>query len=187
MGSTSDLRVGAIIKHNNENYVVVDHKHVTPGKGHAHHQVKMRGLTSGRIQEVRYSSGEKIEFVRVEHHDYQYLYNDGHTFYFMNMETFDQVPVNEESLSEGVEYMKENQDVKIAFEGDIVLSVEIPQHVNLKVDFTEPGVKGDTATNALKPATLETGVSVQVPLFINDGDKIRVDTRTGAYIERVKE
>lgn len=187
MGSPGDLRPGAVVKHNGQNYAVVEHRHVTPGKGPAHHQAKLRNLETGKLSEARYRSNESIDFVRVERHDYQFLYRDGDMLYFMNVENYEQVPVLIHSIGDEVRFLKENQDVKIAFEGDIILAVEMPLHVNLKVEHTEPGLRGDTATNVLKPATLETGAEVQVPLFINEDDVIRVDTRTGDYIERVKE
>lgn len=186
MGSTGDLRVGAILKHNGENYVVLEHKHVTPGKGPAHHQVKLRNLLTGKLSEDRYRSGESIDFVRIEKREFQYLYKDGDMLYMMNNETFEQIPVPIEMIGDESRFLKENEIVYLNFEGDEILSVSLPQHLNLKVTYTEPGFKGDTATNVLKSATLETGAEVQVPLFINEGDVIRIDTETGAYIERIK-
>ncbi|MFW5662664.1 MAG: elongation factor P, partial [Bacteroidota bacterium] len=152
-----------------------------------HHQVKLRNMNTGKLSENRYRSDEKIELVRVERIPFQYLYNDGDSYYFMNTGNYEQIPVPKEQIGEGIEFLKENEQVDIAFEGDIVLGVDVPLHVNLVVAHTEPGLRGDTATNVTKPATLETGAEVQVPLFINEGDKIRVDTRQGSYIERVKE
>ena len=126
----SEFRTGAIIKYNNENCVIVEHVHVTPGKGPAHHQLKLRNMRTGRIVEARMRPGEKVEFVRVEHHDYQYLYNDGDTLYFMNMENYEQVPVPIEMIGDDLKFMKENQEVKIAFEGEELLSVEMPPECN---------------------------------------------------------
>jgi len=187
MGSTSDLRPGAIIKFNGENALVLESEHRTPGNLRAFYQVKMRMLRSGRTMENRFRSGENIDFVRVERHNYEYLYNDGMNYYFMNKENYEQIPVDAELIGNSINFMKENQEAMLLFEGDTVLSVELPPHVNLRVAHTEPGLKGDTATNVLKPATLETGAEVQVPLFINEGDIIRVDSKNGSYVERVKE
>lgn len=186
MGSTSDLKAGKIIKHNGENCVILEHMHVTPGKGPAHHQCKMRNLRTGKLSEARFRSDEKIDFVRVEHHEYQFLYPDGDQFYFMNVENFEQTFVNVDMIGDAVKYLKPNQEVKIAFEGDEILEVEMPLNVELEVTKTEPGFKGDTATNVMKPAVVETGATVPVPLFINEGDVIKVDTRSGDYVERVR-
>jgi elongation factor P len=187
MGTTSDLKPGAIIKYNGELCIVLESEHRTPGNLRAFYQVKMRNMKTGKQFENRFRSGESIEFVRVERRNYQYLYRDGHTFYFMNMENFDQIPVDEDIVGQQINFMKENQEVQIAFDGNLVLAVELPPHVNLKIIQTEPGFKGDTATNVMKSATLETGAIVQVPLFINEGDIVRVDSKTGSYIERMKE
>ncbi len=186
MGTTSDLRAGAILKFNGQNCQVMEFEHRTPGKGQACYQVKMRNLNTGKINENRYRSGESIEFVRVERHSFQYLYNDGEAYYFMNKETYDQIPMQADAIGDMARFMKENQDVDMMFEGDTVLSMELPSHVHLEVTYAEPGVRGDTATNVTKPATLETGAEINVPIFINEGDKIVVDTRTGSYVERVK-
>jgi len=187
MGKSQDIRPGNIIKFNGENHLVLEYEHRTPGNLPAHHQVKMRNLRTGRLQEQRFRTGENIEFVRVERNNYQYLYRDENTFYFMDMATYDQIPVDINNVGDSVPYLKENQEVIIAFEGSEVLAVELPPHVYLRVTHTEPGFKGDTATNVLKLATMETGTVIQVPLFINEDDLLRVDTRTGQYIERVKE
>ncbi len=187
MGTTSDLRPGAFIKFNNELCVVLESEHRTPGNLRAFYQVKMRNTKSGRLIENRFRSGEQIEFVRVEKKNYQYLYNDGSHHYFMDTDTYEQVPVDEAAVGESVKYLKENQDVQLVMEGENILAVELPPLVALRVLSTEPGFKGDTATNVMKPATVETGAQVQVPLFINEGDLIRVDSKTGAYQDRVKE
>ncbi len=186
-GSTSDLRPGAIIIFNGEMNTVLESEHRTPGNLRAFYQVKMRNLRTGKTYENRFRSGESIEFVRVEKKDYQYLYADGNTLFFMDMQTFDQIPVDMELVGDAFKFLKENQDVTLAFVDNQVIFVELPPHVNLEIVHTEPGLKGDTATNVLKPATVESGAEVQVPLFINEGDFIRVDTRTGQYIERVKD
>ncbi len=187
MGTTSDLRPGAVIKFNGENCLVLESEHRTPGNLRAFYQVKMRNLRTGKLLENRFRSGETIDFVRVEKHDYQYLYREGDNLIFMNNDTYEQVPVGADILGDAINYLKENQQVQIAFEDTTVLSVELPPTVNLRVTHTEPGLKGDTATNVLKPATVETGAQVSVPLFVNEGDLIKVDTRTGEYLERVKE
>ncbi len=185
-GSTSDLRPGAVIIYNGEMNVVLESEHRTPGNLRAFYQVKMRNMKTGKLNENRFRSGESIEFVRVERRDYQYLYKDGNTLHFMEPDTYEQIAADAELLGNSINFLKENQVVQLAFVNEAVISAELPSHVNLQITFTEPGLKGDTATNVLKPATVETGASVNVPLFINEGDMIRVDTRTGAYMERVK-
>ena len=187
MGTTSDLRPGAVINFNGELHVVLDSEHRTPGNLRAFYQVKMRNMKTGRLSEYRFRSGESIEFVYVERKNYQYLYRDGNTFYFMDMETFEQIPLDEDLVGNAVNFLTENQEVQINFVDGQPIGVELPPHVNLRVVQTEPGVRGDTATNVLKPAVLESGYTIQVPIFVNEGDLIRVDTRTGEYVERVKE
>ncbi len=187
MGTTSDLRPGAVIKFNNENCIILESEHRTPGNLRAFYQVKMRNLRTGKLLENRFRSGESIDFVRVERRKYQYLYNDGQSLIIMNPEDFEQIPIDPQLLGTQINFLKENEMIDVSFEGSVCLSAELPPNVNLRIKHTEPGLKGDTATNALKPATVETGVNVQVPLFINEGDLIKVDTRTGTYVERVKE
>ncbi|MEJ5286621.1 MAG: Translation elongation factor P [Candidatus Kapaibacterium sp.] len=187
MGTTSDLRPGAVINFNGELHIVLESEHRTPGNLRAFYQVKMRNMKTGRLSEYRFRSGESIEFVYVERKDFQYLYNDGHNYFFMDMENFEQIPLDSELVGNAVNYLTENMEVQIAFVDGQPIGVELPTHVNLRVVQTEPGVRGDTATNVLKPAVLESGVTIQVPIFINEGDLIRVDTRTGEYVERVKE
>lgn len=187
MGTTADLRPGAFIRYNGELCQVLESQHRTPGNLRAFYQVKMRNTRSGKLLENRFRSGESIEFVRVDKKSFQYLYRDGNTLYFMDQENYEQIPVNEETVGDYIKFMKENQDVFINFEGDIVLGIEMPPSVSLRIIHTEPGVKGDTATNVVKPATVETGAMVNVPLFINEGDLVRIDTSNGAYMDRVKE
>ncbi len=187
MGSTSDLKVGAVLKYNNEKCVVLDFQHVQTGRGGAYYQTKMRNIKTGKIAENRYRSGETIEFVTVSRRDYQYLYKEGNNLCFMDVNTYDQIYIPLDSLGEEVRFLKENETVNLSFDGDEVLAVNIPLHVNLRVIQTEPGLRGDTATNVLKPATLESGAVINVPLFINEGDIVRLDSKTGGYIERVKE
>lgn len=187
MGSTNDLRVGAVIKYNNDNYIVETCEFRKPGKGGAFFQVKLRNLITGNKAENKFRSGESIDFVRIEKRPYQYLYKDGSFFVFMNNETYEQVTLPGSMVGDQEEFMKENEDVYIMFEGEKSLAVEIAQHVNLTVTHTEPGLRGDTATNVTKPATLETGAIINVPIFINEGDRIRVDTQSRSYIERLKD
>ena len=186
-GTSSDLRVGAVVKLNGELMKVVKYEHVTPGKGPAHHQCKLRNLKTGKMYENRFRTGESVDFIRVENRNYQYLYKDGDAFYFMSLDDYNQIPVQADVIGDDKDYMKENQDVQLSFVGDEVIAVELPSAVNLRVIHTEPGLKGDTATNVLKPATVETGAVIQVPLFINEDELIRIDTTNGNYIERVKE
>lgn len=188
MATTADLRVGAVIKHQGELCVVLESIHRTPGNLRAFYQVKMRVIKNGKLKEERFRSGETIEFVRVETRNFSYLYRDGDSFVFMDSETYDQIPVDPGVVGEASRFIKEGQEVQIARdEQDAVVSIQVPGHVTLRVTHTEPGVRGDTATNVLKPATVETGTNVNVPLFVNEGDLIRVDTSSGNYLDRVKE
>lgn len=186
-GTTSDLRPGSVINWNGELHVVLESEHRTPGNLRAFYQVKMRNMKSGKLSENRFRSGESIEFIRVERKNYQYLYKDVHSLIFMDMENYDQIPVDVDIIGDSVNYMKENQEVQLAFVDNLVIGADLPSHVNMRVEQTDPGLKGDTATNVLKPATVETGATIMVPIFVNEGDVIRIDTRTGGYIERVKE
>jgi elongation factor P len=187
MGTTADLKNGIFIRFNNELHIVEEHQHRTPGNLRAFYQVKMRNIRHGRIVENRFRSGEEIELVRVERKKYSYLYHDGQSYNFMDQESFEQIPVDEVLLGEGAKFLKEGEIVEIMFDGPSPVGAELPFNVNLKVIETPPGVRGDTATGASKPAKVETGASVNVPLFINEGDVIRIDVRTGQYLERVKQ
>ena len=188
MASTSDIRNGLCIKFNNDIYKIVEFLHVKPGKGPAFVRTKLRSLTNGRVLDNTFSAGHKIEEVRVETHTYQYLYAEGDQFHFMNNESFEQITLDKKVL-DNPGLLKEGPNVMIQInaETDAPLSVDMPASIVLEVTYAEPGVKGNTATNATKPATVETGASVNVPLFINEGDKIKIDTATGNYMERVKE
>jgi elongation factor P len=186
MGTTSDLRSGAVIKFNGENCQVLTSEHRTPGNLRAFYQVTMRNLKTGKQFENRFRSGESIYFVRVERRNYQYLYNDGQSLIFMNPDDYEQIPIDPILLGNQINFLKENENVMLAFEGTTCLSAELPPTVSLLITHTEPGLKGDTATNVTKPATLETGATILVPLFINEGDTIKVNTQTGSYQERVK-
>ncbi|MFM8569766.1 MAG: elongation factor P [Candidatus Kapaibacterium sp.] len=175
------------MKFNNELCQVLESEHRTPGNLRAFYQVKLRVVRSGKLLENRYRSGESIDIVRVETRPFQYLYRDGEFFVFMENETYEQITVDAKIVGDAAKFMKESQEVQVAFEESTPLSVELPAHVTLRITYTEPGFKGDSANNVLKPATLETGASISVPTFVNDGELIRIDTRTGQYVERVKE
>lgn len=184
--TTADLSNGAFIRFNNELCQVTEYQHRTPGNLRAFYQVKMRVVKSGKQFEHRFRSGEEIIYVRVEFKEYQFLYKDGETLVLMEPETFDQIYVPELLLGDQNKFLKEEMMLKVAFEEDTPISAELPTFVVLMVTYTEPGMKGDTATNTLKSATLETGAIVQVPLFVEQDTMIKIDTRTNAYVERVK-
>ena len=188
MASTSDIRNGLCIKYNHDIFKVIEFLHVKPGKGPAFVRTKLKSVTNGKVIDNTFSAGHKLEDVRVETHKFQYLYNDGDFYHFMNQEDYTQIQLVEAALDKP-ELMKEGEVVTVIInaEDNSPLSVDLPASVILEVTATEPGMKGNTATNATKPATVETGATVNVPLFINEGDKIRVDTEKGAYKERVKE
>ncbi|MEL1240234.1 elongation factor P [Flavobacterium flavipallidum] len=188
MASTSDIRNGLCIKFNHDIYKIIEFLHVKPGKGPAFVRTKLKSLTTGKVLDNTFSAGHKIEDVRVETHTFQYLYAEGDQFHFMNNETFEQITLNKNIL-DAPDLLKEgtNVMVQINTETDLPLSVDMPASIILEVTYAEPGIKGNTATNATKPATVETGATVNVPLFINEGDKIKIDTASGSYMERVKE
>jgi elongation factor P len=188
MASTSDIRNGLCIKYNNDIYKIIEFLHVKPGKGPAFVRTKLKSLTNGKVLDNTFSAGHKIDEVRVETHTFQYLYAEGNQFHFMNNESFEQITLDKNVL-DAPDLLKEGTNVMIQInaETDAPLSVDMPASIVLEVTYAEPGVKGNTATNATKPATVETGASVNVPLFINEGDKIKIDTATGNYMERVKE
>ena len=186
MATTADLRNGAVIRYNGERCVVEEFMHRTPGNLRAFYQAKMRNLRNGKIVEARFRSGEELEFVRIEYKKMQYLYKDGENLVCMDTETYDQFYINENSFGEGAKFLKEGFEVNVGYEGDIVVIAEIPTFVELVITYTEPGMKGDTVNNVLKPATLETGAIINVPIFVNTDEKIKVDTRTSSYVERVK-
>ena len=188
MASTSDIRNGLCIRYNHDIYKIVEFLHVKPGKGPAFVRTKLKSVTNGKVIDNTFSAGHKLDDVRVETHKFQYLYNEGETFHFMNTEDYSQIELQKSTL-DNPGLMKEGQVVTVIInaEDSLPLSVELPASVILEVTATEPGVKGNTATNATKPATVETGAIVNVPLFINEGDKIKVETDKGTYKERVKE
>lgn len=188
MASTSDIRNGLCIRYNHDIFKIIEFLHVKPGKGPAFVRTKLKSVTTGKVIENTFSAGHKIEDVRVETHKFQFLYNDGEFYHFMNTEDYTQIRLTESALDmPGL--MKEGEVVTVIIntEDNMPLSVEMPASVVLEVTHTEPGVKGNTATNATKPATVETGAEVNIPLFINEGDKIRIETEKGTYKERIKE
>ncbi len=188
MASTSDFRNGMVIEYNNDLYTIVQFQHVKPGKGGAFVRTKLKSVTTGRVIENTFNSGAKVTEARVERRPYQYLYRDEIGYVLMHTQTFEQITVGENTL-DNADLLKEGQEVEVIVHADTenILSVELPQFVIMEITYTEPGVKGDTATNTLKQATIETGSTVMVPLFINTGEKIKVDTRDKSYVERVKE
>jgi elongation factor P len=188
MATSSDIRKGLCIRYNNDIYKIIEFLHVKPGKGPAFVRTKMKSVTSGKVLDNTFSAGHKIEDVRVETHKFQYLYSEGDLFHFMNTEDYSQISLMKDIL-DTPELMKEGEIVTVLIntEDGAPLSVDMPAHVVLQVTSTEPGVKGNTATNATKPAIVETGAEINVPLFINEGDKIRIDTDKGQYQERMKE
>lgn len=188
MASTSDIKNGLCIKFNHDIYKIIEFLHVKPGKGPAFVRTKLKSVTNGKVIDNTFSAGHKIDEVRVETHKFQYLYAEGDQFNFMNTESFEQITINKNAL-DAPDLMKEGSEVMVQIntETDLPLSVDMPASVVLEVTYAEPGVKGNTATNATKSATVETGANINVPLFINEGDKIKIETATGKYMERVKE
>ena len=185
MADTSDFRNGLIMNIAGEYWTIQEFLHVKPGKGGAFVRTKLKNLLTGQVKEQTFRAGEKIDEVRVVRQAYQYLYNSGGIFYMMDKKTYEQVELSEERLSDMKDYLKENIDIDILTENDKPLVVELPNFVELEVQQTDPGFKGDTAQGGSKPATMETGLIVHVPLFIEEGDVLRIDTRTGKYVTRV--
>lgn len=187
MADTSDFRNGLIIKFKNDLYSVVEFQHVKPGKGGAFVRTTLKNLKTGRVLDNTFRSGESIDPVRVERRKYQYLFKEHAGLVLMDNDTYEQIPVAEEMFDGGDKFLKEGEEVDLLLDDqDQIVSVEIPLFVHLKVVETEPGFRGNTATNATKPAKLETGVTINVPLFIDQDDILRVDTRTGQYMDRIK-
>jgi len=183
MASTADFRNGLVLNYNNELHVITEFQHVKPGKGPAFVRTKMRNIKTGRVIDNTFNAGVKVETARVEQRPHQFIYKDDYGYTFMDASTFEQI-VLPEAMVPFADLMKEGQEVTIA--SGSTITAELPTTVDLVVTYTEPGLKGDTATNTLKAATVETGARIQVPLFVNQDTKIRVDTRTYAYVERVK-
>ncbi|MDE2741025.1 MAG: elongation factor P [Gemmatimonadetes bacterium] len=185
MADTTDFRNGFTMSLDGELFSIVEFQHVKPGKGSAFVRTKLKNTKTGAVLDRTFRSGDKVEQVRLEKRQMQYLYSDQGLYYFMDLDTYDQIPVSAETVGTASTLLKESENAFLLIAGEEIVSVELPNFVALVVTHTEPGVKGDTATGAVKPATLETGYVVQVPLFINKGDRLKVDTRTGEYVERV--
>lgn len=186
MASTSDFRPGLVIKYNNEPWTIIEFQHVNPGNWRAFVRTKLKNLKSGKVIENRFRAGESVDILRIERKPFQYLYHDASGYVFMDQETYEQMTVSKEQIGEGAEFLKDGIVVDILMNGNEITGIELPITVELKVVETVPGVKGDSANPGTKPAKVETGATVNVPLFINEGDIIKIDTRTGEYIERVK-
>ena len=188
MINSQDIKKGVAVRMDGGIWVCIDFQHRKPGKGNTIMNVKLKNVTDGRVLERRFNIGEKLEDVQITRRPYQYLYKEGDDYIFMNQETFDQTPIPADLVT-GVEFMKESDIVEVVSDADTdtVLYAEMPVKTVLRITHSEPGIKGDTATNTLKPATLETGVEIRVPLFIEEGELVQVDTRDGSYIQRVKE
>lgn len=188
MATTSDIRNGLCIDLDGQYYVVIEFLHVKPGKGAAFVRTKLRNVTTGRVLDKTFNAGVKLDEVRIERRPYQFLYSDEMGYNLMNNETYEQISIPREQIT-GVDFLKEgdNIEVQVHADSETILTAELPQNVNLRITYTEPGIKGDTATNAMKPATVETGAEIRVPLFINEGDLVKVNTSDGSYVERVKE
>ena len=184
--SAGDFRKGVVFEMDGKPMLVVDFQHVKPGKGAAFVRTKYKNVMTGAIREESFNPTAKFEQATVERKDAEYSYNDGDLYYFMDPETYDMVPLNRDVLGDAFRFVKENTVCKLVSYKGSVFTVEVPNFMDLEVTETEPGLRGDTATNVTKPATLETGAEVKVPLFINIGDKISIDTRTGEYIGRAK-
>ncbi|MCY4781009.1 elongation factor P [Sphingobacterium sp. UT-1RO-CII-1] len=186
MAKASDVKSGNVLRYNGELVAVEEFIHRTPGNLRAFYQARMRNIRTGKIVEYRFRTDEEVEIARVETNDYQYLYDDGEFFVVMDNNTYEQFNIPKTLFGESARFLKDGMNVVVAFESEEPIMANTPNTVELEITYTEPAVKGDTSTNALKMATVETGVEIRVPLFINEGDKVKIDTRTGDYIERVK-
>jgi elongation factor P len=187
MSTTADIKNGAVINFKNARMKIVEFQHVKPGKGPAFVRTKLKDIQTGKIIDHTFNSGAKLEFIRVTSRKFQYLYKDGDSYVFMDNNTYEQVNVDKVLMDDGHFYIKEGDNIEISFDDEEIISLLFPSKTILKVLQTDPGHKGNTATNALKPATLETGLEVQVPMFINEGDLVKIDTKDGSYSERVKQ
>lgn len=186
MANTTDFRNGLVMRIDNELWSIVEFQHVKPGKGGAFVRTRIKNVKTGRVLEKTFRSGEKVEDVRLERKKYQFLYGSENEYVFMDMQSYEQMEAANDVIGEASKYIKDGMEVEILFGEGEVLGIEPPIFVELKIEKTDPGVKGDTASGGNKPATLETGAVVQVPLFLQEGEMIKVDTRTGTYVERVK-
>mgnify|MGYP001208777865 FL=1 len=186
MATTSNIKNGSVIFHKNKRMKVVEFLHVKPGKGPAFVRTKLKDISTGKVIDETFNSGVKLEFLKIEAKEMQYLYSDTDSHFFMDNQTFEQVSVLDNIIGKNVNFLKDGMNVDLLFDGSEILDIRLPAHVNLKVVETEPGIKGNTATGATKPAKVETEYLVQVPLFVVEGDILKIDTRTGEYIERLK-
>ena len=187
MASTADIRNGSVIFHKKKRFKIIKFQHVKPGKGGAFVRTKLKDIQSGKIIDETFNAGTRLEFVRIDAKKMQFLYQDNDLFVFMDNDTYDQLNVGSDFIGEKKYFLQGGMNVDLLFDGDEVLDIRLPSHVVLEVMETEPGLKGNTATGATKPATVETGFTVNVPLFVNEGYKLRIDTRTGEYVERAKQ
>lgn len=185
MIQAGDFRKGTTFEMDGDVWQIIDFQHVKPGKGAAFVRTKIRSVMTGSNRDMTFNPNEKYEEARIETREMQYLYNDGTLYYFMDPESYEQLPIDKVSVEEAILYIKENDMATIKFFKGKAFQVSPPNFVELEVTQTEPGIKGNTATGATKPATVETGATVNVPLFVNEGDKIKIDTRTGEYLSRV--
>ncbi|HTY58474.1 MAG TPA: elongation factor P, partial [Bacteroidota bacterium] len=183
---TSDFRPGLVIKYNNELWTIIEFQHVNPGNWRAFVRTKLKNIKSGKVIENRFRAGESIDTIRIERKEFQFLYRDGTGYVFMDKENYEQMSVQGDQIGDGAKFLKDGESVDILFNGTDITGIELPITVELRVTETVPGVRGDSANSGTKPATVETGANVNVPLFINEGDVVKIDTRTGDYIERVK-
>ncbi len=186
MADTGDINVGSIIRFNGDLVQIMEYQHRTPGNLRAFYQAKMRNLKTGKQTENRFRSGESVEIVRVEYKMMQFIYLEGEFAVVMDNTTFEQVHIPMIMFGDSGKFLKEGMEVKVSFEGEEAILAEAPTFIEAQITYTEPGLKGDTATNTLKPATIDTGAEIRVPLFVNEGDWVKIDTRTGDYVERIK-
>jgi elongation factor P len=187
MASTADIKNGVVLNMDGQLWTVIEFQHVKPGKGGAFVRTKVKNVMSGKVVDRTFNAGAKIETEVVDRADYQYLYADGDNYVFMDVENYDQIPLTAQQVGDAVNFMLENQNVTIALHNGDPLYVELPASVVLEITYTEPGLQGDRSTGGTKPATVETGFQIQVPLFVEQGTKVKVDTRDGSYIGRVSE
>jgi elongation factor P len=186
MATTRDIKNGVVLLENGKRMKVLEFLHVKPGKGGAFIRTKLRDIQSGKVVEKKINAGSKIELIRIDAKEMQYLYKDGDSYVFMDSQTYDQINVLAEIIGDKINFLKPGQNVDILFDGTLIIDIRLPAHVNLEVRHTEPGERGNTATGATKPATFETDYVVNVPLFIDSGNVLKIDTRSGEYIERTR-
>lgn len=186
MADTGDIGVGSVIRFNGDLVQIMEYQHRTPGNLRAFYQAKMRNLKTGKQTENRFRSGESVEIVRVEYKMMQFIYLEGEFAVVMDNTTYEQTHIPLVMFGDSARFLKEGMEVKVSFEGEEPIIAEAPTFIEAQITYTEPGLKGDTATNTLKPATIDTGTEIRVPLFVNEGDWVKIDTRTGDYVERIK-